>query len=56
VAEGVNTTRSAVALGARHAVELPIAREVHAVLFEGKAPRRAVADLMEREPKPEQWR
>lgn len=56
VAEGVNTTRSAVALGARHAVELPIAREVHAVLFEGKAPRRAVADLMEREPKAEQWR
>lgn len=56
VAEGVNTARSAVTLGERHGVELPIAREVHAVLFLGKAPRQAVADLMERELKAEQWR
>jgi glycerol-3-phosphate dehydrogenase (NAD(P)+) len=56
VAEGVTTARSAVALGERHGVELPIAREVAAVLFQGKAPRQAVADLMERELKAEQWR
>ncbi|HVH08775.1 MAG TPA: NAD(P)H-dependent glycerol-3-phosphate dehydrogenase [Gemmatimonadales bacterium] len=56
VAEGVNTTRSAVTLAAHHGVELPIAREVAAVLFEGKAPGRAIAALMERELKAEQWR
>src|SRR5207247_1131828 len=33
VAEGVNTARSAVTLAERHAVELPIAREVAEVLF-----------------------
>jgi glycerol-3-phosphate dehydrogenase (NAD(P)+) len=56
VAEGVNTARTAVALGERHGVELPIAREVADVLFRGKAPRQAVADLMERDLKAEQWR
>ncbi len=56
VAEGVNTARAAVTLAERHGVELPIAREVAAVLFEDKPPRRAIADLMERELKAEQWR
>jgi glycerol-3-phosphate dehydrogenase (NAD(P)+) len=56
VAEGVTTARTAVALGERHGVELPIAREVSAILFERKSPRRAIADLMERALKPEQWR
>ena len=32
IAEGVNTTRAALALGARHGVELPIATEMAAVL------------------------
>jgi glycerol-3-phosphate dehydrogenase len=32
---------------------MPIVREVYAVLFEGKEPRRAVADLMERAARPE---
>ncbi|MBI1967981.1 MAG: NAD(P)-dependent glycerol-3-phosphate dehydrogenase [Gemmatimonadetes bacterium] len=56
VAEGVNTARAAVALGERHGVELPIAREVSAILFNGKSPRQAIADLMERTLKAEQWR
>ena len=56
VAEGANTARSAVALGERHGVELPIAREVAAILFEGKAPTRAVTDLMDRALKAEVWR
>ena len=56
VAEGVNTARAAVTLGERHGVELPIARQVTEVLFHGKAPRLAVAALMERELKAEQWR
>ena len=56
VAEGVGTARAAVALGERHHVDLPIARQVAAILFEGKTARQAIADLMDREPKPEQWR
>ena len=56
VAEGVNTARAAVTLGERHGVELPIAREVTEVLFHDKPPRQAVAALMDRELKAEQWR
>ncbi len=56
VAEGVNTARAAVALADQTGVELPITREVERVLFEGKAPRQAIADLMERTLKAEQWR
>jgi glycerol-3-phosphate dehydrogenase (NAD(P)+) len=56
VAEAVNTARAAMTLGERHGVELPITREVTDVLFHGKPPRQAVADLMERGLKAEQWR
>jgi len=56
VAEGVETARTAVDLGHRHGVELPIATEVTRVLFEDKPPRRAIQDLMERTLKAEQWR
>jgi glycerol-3-phosphate dehydrogenase (NAD(P)+) len=55
VAEGVMTARTAVALGERHGVELPIARQVADILFEGKSPRQAVGELMERDLKAEQW-
>ena len=53
VAEGVETTRGLVALADRHGVDVPITREVHAVLFEGKDPRDAVVDLMTRAPREE---
>jgi glycerol-3-phosphate dehydrogenase (NAD(P)+) len=53
VVEGVNTTRTAVALGEREGVELPIAREVANILFDHKPARQAIADLMERELKAE---
>jgi glycerol-3-phosphate dehydrogenase (NAD(P)+) len=56
VAEGVNTARAAVTLGARAGVELPVAREVTEVLFHGKPPAQAVVALMDRELKAEQWR
>jgi glycerol-3-phosphate dehydrogenase (NAD(P)+) len=56
VAEGVQTARTAVDLGTRHGVELPIAREVTRVLFEDKPPQQAIVDLMERTLKAEQWR
>ena len=52
-AEGVETTRSVAALAARHGIEMPITLAVHAVLFGGKRPPEALADLMSREPKKE---
>jgi glycerol-3-phosphate dehydrogenase (NAD(P)+) len=53
VAEGVRTCRAALGLASRYGIEMPIVKEVHAVLFENKSPRRAVTDLMERAAKPE---
>ncbi len=55
VAEGVLTTKAARVLAHTHRVEMPIVDEVHHILFEGKPPKRATADLMLREPKPELW-
>ncbi len=54
VAEGVATTKSALALAEREGVEMPIVRMVHRVLFEGHPARQAVADLMSRELRAEQ--
>ncbi len=48
VAEGVETCRAARALGARHGVAMPIVEQVHAILFEGKDPRGALAELLAR--------
>lgn len=48
VAEGVRTTKSVVRLAEKYQVEMPIAREVHAVLFEGKEPKEGVRNLMGR--------
>lgn len=53
VVEGVRTARSIQALAQRHDVEMPIAREIHDVIYEGKTPARAVADLMSRQARPE---
>ncbi len=53
IAEGVPTTRCAVRLAERHGVDVPITREVHAVLFEGRDPRQAITQLMARNPKEE---
>jgi glycerol-3-phosphate dehydrogenase (NAD(P)+) len=51
VAEGVWTTKALFGPEAElRGQTLPIANEVHAVLFEGKDPREAVLDLMRREP------
>ncbi len=55
VAEGINTARVAGELAERTNVELPIAAEVSSVLFDGKEPRKAIGDLMERALKPEHW-
>ncbi len=44
--EGVRTTLAACALAERRGIEMPIAREMKAVLHEGKPPRVAVDELM----------
>ncbi len=49
VAEGVFTTRSALALAEKHRVEMPIVRTVARILFEGMPAPQAIADLMGRE-------
>ena len=48
VIEGVETTRSALALARRANVEMPILEQVHAILFDGKTPRAALTELMRR--------
>jgi glycerol-3-phosphate dehydrogenase (NAD(P)+) len=55
VAEGANTSRAAARLAQRARVEMPIADEVRALLFEAKPARDSIRDLMERELKAEQW-
>jgi glycerol-3-phosphate dehydrogenase (NAD(P)+) len=56
VAEGANTSLAGAALGKRLGIELPITEQVCEVLFRGKSPREAIAQLMGRELKSEQWR
>ncbi len=53
VAEGVKTAKSAFDLSVKMNVDMPITREVHAVLYEDKSVKQAVVDLMARELGPE---
>ena len=53
VVEGVPTTRSVVQLAGNIGVDMPITRAVYDVLFSGKSPADAIADLMERPPRSE---
>ena len=53
VVEGVRTAHTVMALARKHNVQMPISREIYRILYEGKAARDAVPDLMERSPKPE---
>jgi glycerol-3-phosphate dehydrogenase (NAD(P)+) len=52
-AEGAYTVEAALALADRFGVEIPIAREVHLALFEGKSVQRCLIDLLSRESKDE---
>jgi glycerol-3-phosphate dehydrogenase (NAD(P)+) len=54
VAEGVVTAKSAGQLARKHDVEMPIVEMVNRILFEGHTARRAVAEMMTRELRPEQ--
>jgi len=48
VAEGVGTTVAAVRLARNAGVEMPITEQMHTMLYEGRSPREAVHELMER--------
>jgi glycerol-3-phosphate dehydrogenase (NAD(P)+) len=53
VVEGYYAAAAAVELAKRFSVEMPIATELHKVLYDGKNPKIATAHLMEREKKGE---
>jgi glycerol-3-phosphate dehydrogenase (NAD(P)+) len=53
VAEGHAAAAAFAAVCARERIEAPILAEIHAVLYAGKDPRRAIPALMERELKEE---
>ena len=53
VAEGVDTTAAAVRLAREVDVEMPITNATYRVLFEGVPLKQAIADLLERTPRPE---
>ncbi|BDQ33876.1 NAD(P)H-dependent glycerol-3-phosphate dehydrogenase [Pseudodesulfovibrio portus] len=53
VAEGVKTTKSLYNLSRKLNVELPITEQVYSILYEGKDPRQATIDLMNRDLKDE---
>lgn len=48
IAEGVPTSAAARSLGKKHGVTMPITEQVYQTLYEGKAPYRAITDLMTR--------
>ena len=53
VAEGVASTRSVRDLALKHRVEMPIVESVYEMLFDGKDPHKATAELMTRHAKGE---
>ena len=55
VVEGLNALPAALKLGKKYGVELPIIEGVHGIVDLGVSPREMVAELMRREPKPENW-
>jgi glycerol-3-phosphate dehydrogenase (NAD(P)+) len=53
VAEGIRTTDATVELARRYGVEMPITQQMYQMLRQGKPPREAIRELMERSLKPE---
>ena len=53
VAEGVPTAKSALECARRQGVRVPITEQVNAILYEGRAPREALTELLHRELRPE---
>ena len=55
VAEGVKTTKSAYQLSKKYNIDMPITEQVYKILFENKNTSDALKELMQRDPKKEQW-
>lgn len=55
VVEGIPATRAVLKLARQRGVEMPITRQIHAVLFEGGSPQEVLAQLMTRESTSEPW-
>ncbi len=55
VAEGVNTALAAARLADLHGIDMPITRQVAAILFDGASPRESIQQLMGRTLKAERW-
>ncbi len=53
IIEGATTTEAIYGLSKKYKVEMPITEQVYLVLYQGKNPKTAVTDLMNRERKPE---
>ena len=53
VAEGIRTTESICKLSDKYGINMPVAWEVYAVLYEDKSPFDSMKDLMKRELKRE---
>jgi glycerol-3-phosphate dehydrogenase (NAD(P)+) len=53
VAEGVGTAGALLALASEHSIELPITKQVNAILYQGTAPAVAIREIMERPQKSE---
>jgi glycerol-3-phosphate dehydrogenase (NAD(P)+) len=53
VVEGIRTTKSICKLSDKYKINMPVAREVHSVLYENKNPFDSMKDLMKRELKKE---
>lgn len=53
VVEGVNTAKAALHLAQKYEVEMPIVEQINLVLFEGKSPGEALADLYGRDKRKE---
>jgi len=53
VAEGVGTAAALLSLAAANQIDLPITKEVDAILRHGKSPREAIRSIMERPQKRE---
>jgi glycerol-3-phosphate dehydrogenase (NAD(P)+) len=48
VAEGVTTVKSVYNLSKKHRIDMPITKEIYAILYQNKSPQKAVRDLMSR--------
>jgi glycerol-3-phosphate dehydrogenase (NAD(P)+) len=48
IAEGILTTRATISLAHNHQIEMPITEQMYQLLYQGKSPRDAIRELMDR--------